>query len=441
MDRGVSGAPVATSRFVLEPESARVDEKVRIRLIGLAPDASVRIALRAETFRAEAAADFRADAQGVVDLSAATPIAGDYDEPDAMGLFWAARFDPDAGFHGVIESLARLEPLDYVLRATADGATIATMRFARLIHARGVVRSDVRDGRLRGTYFAPAGAASCPAVLVVGGSDGGNYFRWVAALLAAHGFAALGLSYFADDDLPAEMVEIPLEYFVEAIIWLRARKEVAGRRVGLIGPSRGGELALLLAATVPEIAAVAALVPSSMTGGGIGSSPAAMTRAAWTLDGKPFPLIPPRFDADAMRAFGVAIATGTPMAMTAGFQRQLDSAGAAADVAAIPVERIGGPVLLLSGGDDQVWPSTRFAEMAMARLRANGFTHPIEHLSYPHAGHTSSLPPYLPTSLTWSRHPQVPIALEMGGTPRANAEASADAWPRIVAFLRRHLPT
>ena len=440
MDRGVSTAGAATPRFVLEPESARVDETARIRLIGLAPDAAVRIALRAETFRAEAAADFRADAGGVVDLSTATPSAGDYDAPDAMGLFWAARFDPEAGFHAVVESLARLEPLDYTLRATADGAPIASTRFVRLIHARGVVRSDVRAGRLRGTYFAPAGAASCPAVLVVGGSDGSNYFRWVAALLAAHGFAALGLSYFADDDLPAEMVEIPLEYFVEAIAWLRARTEVAGRRVGLVGPSRGGELALLLAATVPGVAAVAALVPSSLTGGGIGASPAAMVRSAWTLDGKPFPMIAPRFDADAMRAFGVAMAAGTPLAMTPGFQRLLDGAGADLDAAAIPVEQIRGPILMLSGGDDQVWPSARFAEMAIARLQAHRFAHPVEHLSYPHAGHTSSLPPYLPTSLTWSRHPQVPLALEMGGTPRANAEASADAWPRIVAFFRQHLP-
>jgi dienelactone hydrolase len=417
-----------------------MDEPVGIRLIGLAPGAAVRVALRAETFRAEAAADFRADARGVVDLSAATPIAGDYDAADAMGLFWAARFDPDAGFHEVMESLARLEPLHYTLRATADGIPVTSTPIVRLIQARGIVRSDVRNGRLRGTYFAPAGAAACQAVLVVGGSDGGKYFRWVAALLAAHGFAALGLSYFADDDLPAEMVGIPLEYFVEAIAWLRARKEVAGRRVGVIGPSRGGELVLLLGATVPEIAAVAALVPSSLTGGGIGVSPVAMTRSAWTLGGKPFPMIAARFDADAMRAFGVAMASGAPLAMTAGFHRQLDSAGADADLAAIPVERIRGPILLLSAGDDQIWPSTRFSEMALARLRANDFAYPVEHLSYPHAGHTSSLPPYLPTSLTWSRHPQVPLALEMGGTPRANAEASADAWPRIVAFFRQHLP-
>jgi dienelactone hydrolase len=416
-----------------------MDEIVRIRLTGLAPHAPVRIVLRAETSRAEAAADYRADAAGIVDLSTARPIAGDYHEPDAMGLFWAGRFDPDAGFHQAIESLARLEPLEYTLRATADGAAIASTRFPRVIHARGVVRSEVRDGRLRGTYFAPAGAVSCPAVLVVGGSDGGIYFRWVAALLAGHGFAALGLSYFAHDDLPPEMVEIPLEYFVEAIEWLRARKEVAGRRVGVIGPSRGGELALLLGATVPEIAAVAALVPGSLTGGGIGMSPAAMGRSAWTLDGKPFPLLPPRFDADAMRAFGVAMATGTPLAMTPGFQRLLDSVGADAGSAAIPVEQIRGPILMLSGGDDQVWPSTRFAEMAIARLREKGFTYPVEHLSYPDAGHTVSLPPYMPTSQTWWRHPQVPLALEMGGTPRANAAASADAWPRILAFLRQHL--
>jgi hypothetical protein len=33
----------------------------------------------------------------------------------------------------------------------------------------------------------------------------------------------------------------------------------------------------------------------------------------------------------------------------------------------------------------------------------------------------------------------VPIALEFGGSARANAAASADLWPRIVTFLHRHL--
>jgi hypothetical protein len=31
------------------------------------------------------------------------------------------------------------------------------------------------------------------------------------------------------------------------------------------------------------------------------------------------------------------------------------------------------------------------------------------------------------------------MALDYGGTPRDNAAASADLWPRIVTFLHAHL--
>ncbi len=426
--------------FLLEPAATLLDEPVRIRVVGAPPGATVRMTLRAETFGAEAAAVFASDETGVVDVGAATPLGGDYEGVDPMGLFWAARFDAGIGFHSMVVALAELEPVRYTLRADIDGVPVAPMAFVRRVQGYGVMRSAVREGRLRGTFFSPAGATSCPGVLVVGGSDGGNNFQYVAALLAARGFAALALGYFALEDLPAELVEIPLEYFVTGIEWLRRRPEVGGRRIGVLGPSRGGELALLLGATVPEIAAVVALVPSGLTGGGVGAGPAAMGRAAWTLAGKPFHFVPPRFDAEAMRAFGAAMATGAPVAMTPGFQRLLDAAAEAElDASTIPVERTSGPILMMSAGDDQIWPSTRLAEIAIARLRANALGYPVEHLSYPRAGHMSCLPPYLPTTRTWSRHPLVPLALEMGGTPEANARASADAWPRIVSFLRQHL--
>ena len=120
--------------------------------------------------------------------------------------------------------------------------------------------------------------------------DGGNNFTFVAALLAARGFAALALAYFADQDLPREFVGLPLEYFAEAIEWLRSRAEVGGRRIGVLGMSRGGELALLLGATSPDVATVVALVPSGVMLGGIGKDPASMMRPAWTLGGTRAPI-------------------------------------------------------------------------------------------------------------------------------------------------------
>jgi hypothetical protein len=33
----------------------------------------------------------------------------------------------------------------------------------------------------------------------------------------------------------------------------------------------------------------------------------------------------------------------------------------------------------------------------------------------------------------------VPLPFAFGGTPKGNAAASADLWPRIVKFLHQHL--
>lgn len=48
--------------------------------------------------------------------------------------------------------------------------------------------------------------------------------------------------------------------------------------------------------------------------------------------------------------------------------------------AAIPVERIAGPIYFVSASRDEVWPSREMADAMMRRLQEKGFTHPAEHL-------------------------------------------------------------
>jgi hypothetical protein len=93
----------------------------------------------------------------------------------------------------------------------------------------------------------------------------------------------------------------------------------------------------------------------------------------------------------------------------------------------------------MSGEDDQLWPSSRFAEIAEQRLKAANFAYPYEHRRYTDAGHFGCLPPHLPAATSTARHPVVPMLFAFGGTPRGNAAGAADLWPRIVTFLREHL--
>lgn len=111
----------------------------------------------------------------------------------------------------------------------------------------------------------------------------------------------------------------------------------------------------------------------------------------------------------------------------------------AVEQAAIPVERISGPMLMVSGGDDHVWPAEAMAEAIIGRLKARGFAHCVEHLHYPAAGHLLRYP-HLPTTARSSGHEHLRGArYSFGGTPQADAEAQAESWRGAIAFLHKHL--
>jgi pimeloyl-ACP methyl ester carboxylesterase len=90
---------------------------------------------------------------------------------------------------------------------------------------------------------------------VFGGSEGGQSGPVIvgAALLAAHGYPALSLAYFHEPGLPDSLTNIPLEYFARALRLLRSQPGVDLDHVLVQEASRGGEAALLLGATFPDL--------------------------------------------------------------------------------------------------------------------------------------------------------------------------------------------
>jgi dienelactone hydrolase len=324
---------------------------------------------------------------------------------------------------------ALAEPYTVALSAEDDGHEVARTNVVREFMAHGLSRVPVRDHGLVATLFRPDTDGSHPGVLVVGGSDGG-LSEGLAALLASRGFAALALAYFRAEHLPADLVEIPLEYFETALRWLGRCPGVARTRLGVVGRSRGGELALLLGATFPErVAAVVGYVPSGYVHAGIpgAAAPVAAPRSTWTIGGKPLAFLPPA-------GAGPAAPAGPLLELTPLFLKSLEDR-VAREGAEIPVERIRGPVLLISSEDDRLWPSPVLAEQAVTRLRAHGHPYPVTHLRYAGAGHMVG-PAGLPATVTSILHPLRGMALALGGTPAGNAAAAADSWPRVLAFLR-----
>ena len=102
--------------------------------------------------------------------------------------------------------------------------------------------------------------------------------------------------------------------------------------------------------------------------------------------------------------------------------------------ARIPVERIRGPVLLISGGDDGAWPSDLYSLIVQSSLLAAGHGWPVTWINGPHAGH-SILFPFVPTTAIAHTHPVSGVVTTMGGTPVANARANEAAWRAAQGFM------
>lgn len=416
--------------LIADPAESLVDTPATIRVTGVPPGAPVLLqaSLRdrsAHTWHSHAV--LRADPRGEVDVARDPPLAGSYAGVEPMGLIWSAAPSVEANSPGPFEP-PQADPLTVTITATLDGGS-ARADLTRRVRAPGVARSGVEGPALAGTFFTPPHELPAPGVVVLGGS-GGAAPEDLAALLASHGYAALALACFGADGLPPELVEVPLEYFEEAVRWLQAQQAVDAAGLGLVGRSRGGELALLLASQLPEVDAVVGYVPSGVALWGVtgqGWSP----RPAWAYRGHDLPVLGPPAAGDEARAH-----TGEPFAGTPLILPLIDHADPNLQAAAIPVERIEGEVLLISGEDDQMWPSTQLADVAYHRLRQAD--RPCEHQRYDGAGHLISYP-YIPTTVTEAVHPVTGRSSTFGGTPQATASANADSWPRVLEFLNRCL--
>ena len=349
---------------------------------------------------------FVADDAGRVDLSRMAPLSGTYSGIAPMGLVWSVQRD------GAVAPRERLpepdlSPVTAQLTAEIDEVALARATLARHPVAPDVEVTPVRENGLVGMFYRPASDQPLPAMLVMGGSGGGllgpdSY----PGGLASRGYAVLALAYFGIEGRPPQLHLQPIEYFRTALDWLGAHPAVDGTRIGVFGSSRGGELVLLLGATYPRIAAVVAHVPSHVLWEGC-CDPVALAAPAWTYEGN----VLPHIQVDAQSADDLVFA--------------LDDAEAV-ERAAIPVENINAPVLLISGRDDDVWPSTYMAEQVVERLRRHDFRHPVTHLAYDDAGHAIGRPHYR-------------MFPALGGTPSGNARARAEHWEGMLRFLDDNL--
>lgn len=376
-------------------------ESITIRITGASPGTTVDFTatLQAEDgteWRSTATftdpADAGATAHGTVDFSADAPDAGTWSGVEPTAWLWSMRpDDQDVRFPALGGPTYDVE-----LTASTDAdrvsRTTTRVRWNDEITARDVEREGVA-----GTLYEPSGDGPHPAVIDLHGSAG-RMSDNTARHLASEGYATLALAYIGDADaLPDNIDRIPLSTMDDAAEWLRDQRSVAADHIGLVGVSRGAELALLLAARRDWVGPVV-----SFSGSVPWDTP--LDVPAWLDDGDPVPHI---------------TAEEAP--------RLVDIDEKPVDDVVPAVHTANGPILLVSGGSDSVWRSRELSEAIATRLRNRDFPHAFDHRTYDDVGHYIGRP-YQPLGSLGDVERQ-----------RATAHAGEDAWPVVLEYLETGL--
>jgi dienelactone hydrolase len=444
-------APVVwAQQIVLEPaDTVLAGEPLAIRFTGLPAGAEVQVATRRvvrEFTGAQrpyaAQARYRTSASGALDLASAAPLpGGSYSGADLRGLFWSMQPVPAAAVAGG-ESLADGQ-VQIELRAVdaggQPGASLAT-RTLSFLRALPEVVSRPADGFPGALFSSLPGSKPRPALIILGGSEGGRLITRDAPVYASRGFAVLALPYYSPaqwgpsgpmpaevPELPRAFADIPVERLAAARDWLAKQPGVDAQRIGVVGTSKGAEYALLAASRMPWIRSVLAIVPSDVVWEGWGEGVKPGERSSFAWQGQPLPFVPYK---DFEKEFA-GFATGADVKI-----RRPQDAGRAANPervapARIRVEDIAAPVMVVGGHDDQIWDSGGMAEN-IARSRAAAGRETVA-LVYREAGHFLGGTGWAPTT-QYNAGPS-----KSGGTPEANARAQAEAWTKSFEFLRRTL--
>jgi dipeptidyl aminopeptidase/acylaminoacyl peptidase len=211
-----------------------------------------------------------------------------------------------------------------------------------------------------------------PLIVAFGGAEGGidwhrNHMKGKRDSLIQRGYAILAIGYFNAEGTPRNLDRISLDAISDTILNIAKNPKIDESKIALIGGSRGGELVLNLASRFDHFNAVIAISTSNVSFPAITWS---ANTSSWTYKGEeiyyvPAPLktISPALKGDLYTAHKMMLEDEE-----------------ASKKAEIQVENINGPILILSGKDDDQWPATAMSNQIIERLKNKKFKHFSEHI-------------------------------------------------------------
>lgn len=437
----VAVSPIATAQtFNIQPANpVLAGEPLTISLSGLPANTDVKITAERVVVafgQGDKRALYRADAiyttesDGRLDLAKAAPKSGTYKGADIRGLFWS--MVPTEA------EIAADRKVMQVRLSVSNGDKELANATIEFINALSAVKVEKVE-KFPGAVFASLpGIEKRPVIIVLGGSEGGSSTaREESPRLASRGFAVLGLPYYSPPvwpspareiaELPEAFADIPVDRLNAVYAWLKTRDDVDSSRIAIYGGSKGAEFALIAASNFSWITSVVASVPSDVVWEGWGPGIEPGQRSSFSLNGKPLAFVPYKEFNEEFMGFQ----NGTDVRIRRPQDKGRAANPAAAVKARIPVEKFKGSLMVIGGQDDQVWASGMMAQIIAEKRAASGLE--TVALIYTDAGH------YL-SGNGWGQTTQYNVGpMKSGGTPEGNARAQADAYPKMIAFLKRTL--
>ncbi len=242
-----------------------------------------------------------------------------------------------------------------------------------------IIKTSVKKEGFEGILFTGDGSKD-KVIIVMSGSNGGmSMARDEAKFYHENGIPAMALALFKTKQTPQNLVSIPVEFVENAIQYL---KDKGYQKVGIDGTSKGSEMALIAGSMFPDISCVIARVPSYFVSEGLskkGMGKAPSGTSCWSCHGEDLPYAPYK-----TRTIDIL------KILKEEKELKLLLINKDKDVTpetVIPVEKINGPVLLISSKHDEVWPSYESACLIEEKLKAASFPYICKHIVFENIGH------------------------------------------------------
>lgn len=391
---------------------------VQVKVEGLAPYKQVQLRSKLVDDRGvifKASALYKADETGQVDVCRTPSLGGSYTGVEPMGLFWSMA--PETPHSKLLKkNVVSPTLVDIEALCGETGEVLASETNERDYMTEGMRRIPVQEGRIRGVLFVPPGKGPFPGIVDLY-TFGGRLTEARASLLASKGFVVLALAYFGYEGLPKKPKKLELEYFEEAVTYLRRQPEVKGPGIGIISISHSGGLALAMSSFLSGISATVCINTCNAN--------TVIPLHYKDIVMPPLPSVIWKIRITTSWLLNIRNAISDP---------SLEKNKASL----IPIERANCQFLFAVSEDDCNWNSPLYAEQAAATLRKHG-KESFEVVTYPKAGHFLEVPymPYCPSAF----HAAVGREVVFGGEPKAHIEAQLDLWERVQEFFKNHLDT